>query len=108
MKGLKYVKFIRVCLWLFMLVLAACSKKKAIDPQKPIAPGPFSLGSPLRTNMVVQRDKPFVIWGNAGPKVKITVNVSWNLSTFNTVSDDEGGWMVTVPASPANSNPQSI
>jgi sialate O-acetylesterase len=108
MKGLKYIKFIRVCLWLFMLVLAACSKKTAIDPQEPVAPGVFSLGSPLQTNMVVQRDKPFVIWGNGGPKVKITVNVSWNLSTFNTVSDDAGGWMVTVPASPANSNPQSI
>jgi sialate O-acetylesterase len=108
MKALKYIKFIRVCLWLSMLVLGACSKKPAIDPQKPVAPDAFSLGSPLQANMVVQRDKPFVIWGNAGPKVKITVNVSWNHSSFNTVSDDAGGWMVTVPASPANSNPQSI
>lgn len=108
MKRCRIVNVNWACLGFFMLILAGCSKKTAVDPQKTVDPGAFSLGSPLQSNMVVQRDKPFVIWGNAAPNVKIAVNVSWNLTTFNTVADNAGNWTITLPASAANSSPQSI
>ena len=95
-----------LCFALLILTMAGCSKKD-INPQKHSNAVPV-LGSPLQSNMVVQRDKPFIIWGTATSKQKIAVNVSWNLTTFNVIADDSGNWKVTVPASAANTNPQTI
>jgi sialate O-acetylesterase len=95
-----------LCLILLIFVLAGCGKKETVGPQKHT--GSFTLGSPLQSNMVVQRDKPFVIWGQASPQQKITINVSWNLTTINAGTDDAGNWKVTVPASAANTSPQTI
>lgn len=97
-----------LCLVLLILIIAGCSKKETVGPQKNTGGKIFSFGSPLQSNMVVQRDKPFVIWGQASPKQKIAINVSWNLTTLNTVADDNGNWKVTVPASAANNSAQSI
>src|ERR1700761_2860948 len=96
-----------LCLALLMLILAGCGKKDNITPQKPDN-GAFSLGSPLQSSMVVQRDKPFIVWGTATAKMQLAVNVSWNLTTFNATADASGKWKVTIPASPANANPQTI
>jgi len=58
--------------------------------------------------MVVQRDKPVTIWGQAPANLKIGVTVSWNSTTFNTIADAKGNWSVSVPASPVNGSPQTI
>ncbi len=58
--------------------------------------------------MVVQRGKPFQVWGRAPATTKITVNVSWNASDFAAVADGSGNWSVTIPAATANSDPQTI
>jgi sialate O-acetylesterase len=68
----------------------------------------FSVSSVLQSNMVVQRDKPFVIWGNGPANLKVSVNVSWNNNVFTAVTDSIGNWHVTIPATVANANPQTI
>jgi len=68
----------------------------------------FSVSSVLQSNMVVQRDKPFVVWGNGPANLKVTVNVSWNNTAFNAVTDSIGNWHVTIPATGVNANPQTI
>ncbi|MDP9076676.1 MAG: sialate O-acetylesterase [Bacteroidota bacterium] len=97
-----------VGLLLLVLLAAGCSKKETTGPQKHTGTGSFALGSLLQSNMVVQRDKPFVIWGTAAANEKVTVNVSWNLNTLNTFADANGNWKLTIAASPANANPQTI
>src|ERR1700679_4203482 len=104
--------------WLYLIftlfVLAACKKENPI-PVKHTGTTTgtdtiknFSVSSVLQSNMVVQRDKPFVIWGNGPANLKVTVNVSWNNATFNAVTDTSGNWHVTIPATSANINPQTI
>jgi sialate O-acetylesterase len=99
---------------LLLFILAGCHKKETIKPSKPgnstkgILPSAVSFASVLQTNMVVQRDKPFEIWGQAPPALKIAVNVSWNITTLTTVADSSGNWKVWVPASAANASPQTI
>jgi sialate O-acetylesterase len=95
-----------------LLILAGC-KKESNTPHPLIPPpvkgnGILSIANVLQSNMVVQRDKPFKIWGSALAAAKITVNVSWNSSNFTADADHSGNWSVTVPASAANSDPQTI
>ncbi len=58
--------------------------------------------------MVVQRDKPLVIWGQAPALMSVSINCSWNAQTFTTTSDASGNWSTTIPASPLNAAPQTI
>ena len=95
-----------------LLVLAGCKKESNTPP--PIIPPPvkitgtLTIANVLQSNMVIQRDKPFQVWGKAPAAAKITVNVSWNSSDFTAVTNGSGKWSVTIPASAANSNPQTI
>lgn len=100
-----------LCLAMAMFILAGCSKKESISPHKTdnnSTTYPFKTGSPLQSNMVVQRDKPFIVWGQATTGKKVAVNVSWNLTTFTTNADDNGNWKLSIPASAANASPQTI
>ncbi len=100
---------------LALFTLAGCIKNERFTPSKNgnqtngtgSLPG-LSVSSLLQSNMVVQRDKPFLITGTAPANLKISVNVSWNTTTFNTVSDASGNWSVTLPPAAANSKPQTI
>lgn len=56
--------------------------------------------------MVLPRDKPVPIWGNAKPGTKI--KVSFGKQTRSTVADVAGVWQVTLDALPANSNPTEL
>ncbi|WP_158534883.1 sialate O-acetylesterase [Mucilaginibacter hurinus] len=58
--------------------------------------------------MVIQRDKPFVIWGQSPAGHIIDVKASWNSKTFSTIPDISGNWQVSLPASRANAAPQTI
>jgi sialate O-acetylesterase len=110
------MKLNRLLVILILLFLAACKKDKITAPNQsstgtvtnPPTPVAFRVNSLLQSNMVVQRDKPFVIWGNATYKEKITINVSWNQTGFSAVADDQGNWQVSIPASPVNNTPQTI
>ncbi|HEY8781209.1 MAG TPA: sialate O-acetylesterase [Mucilaginibacter sp.] len=101
-----------LCLASLLVILAGCRKKENIAPSNPGNPttgqSTFSMSELLQSNMVVQRDKPFAIWGKAPARLKIVVNVSWNITTFNTVADASGNWTVSVPGTAANASPQTI
>jgi sialate O-acetylesterase len=47
------------------------------------------------SNMVLQRDKPIHVWGNAGPNEKVTI--SFNDKNTETTATAEGKWTVTLP-----------
>ena len=47
-------------------------------------------------NMVLQRDKPMVVWGWAEPGEEVMVSLSWNTAT--TTADDYGKWTATLGA----------
>jgi sialate O-acetylesterase len=66
------------------------------------------INSAFQSNMVVQRDKPLVIWGQATAGYNINVDVSWNATAFTTIADQNGDWKISIPASPANATPQTI
>lgn len=95
-----------------LLTLVGC--KKESNTFSPIIPPPvkttgtLAIANVLQSNMVVQRDKPFKVWGKAPAAAKVTITVSWNSSDFTAITDQSGKWAVTIPASPANGNPQTI
>ena len=104
--------------WLFMglmlMLFAACKK----DPKNQTNNGgnnggntgdsKFSFGSALQSNMVIQRDKPFVVWGTARAKQSVTINASWAATPAITTADDAGNWKISIPAAAANSAAQTI
>jgi sialate O-acetylesterase len=97
-----------LCFVLLLLMLAAC-KKNTVTPIKAGAgPSLISFNSLFQNNMVVQRDKPLVIWGASKANSKINLNVSWSTTTVSTIADTAGNWTVNVPSAAASSNPQTI
>lgn len=68
----------------------------------------LSIANILQSNMVIQRDAPFQIWGIADTGRKVSVKVSWNTDTFQATTDKTGIWKVTIPATGANNTSQTI
>jgi len=101
-----------LCALCMLLIIAGCKKENNTPTQKKPPPaniaGTLTIANVLQSNMVVQRDKPFQIWGKAPAATKITVNVSWDQADFNAVTNSSGNWSVTIPASTANGDPQTI
>jgi sialate O-acetylesterase len=56
--------------------------------------------------MVVQRDKPLVVWGWADKGESVTVSFGGKDATAK--ADDDGKWKVTLPKFEANSKPQTM
>jgi sialate O-acetylesterase len=71
-----------VVLMLMLSTYAGWSQKKQMDLQ---------LASLLQSNMVIQQNKPFTLWGKAAPLSKISVSASWKARTL-VRSDKEGKW----------------
>ncbi|RYZ97115.1 MAG: hypothetical protein EOP47_22450, partial [Sphingobacteriaceae bacterium] len=108
MKKILYALFI-------IATIQGCKKDQPILKTTNLLPGKrsssaavFSLSGALQSNMVVQRDKPFKLWGTAIAGHTITVKTSWNSSTFSAVSNSTNDWLVTIPATPVNTIPQTI
>ena len=59
------------------------------------------------SNMVIQRDKPIVIWGWAAPGQKVSVQFGEE-KVEATAGGDKGRWEVTFPARPANATGQKL
>lgn len=68
----------------------------------------FMVSNVLQSNMVVQRDKPFKVWGKASPNFVISVKASWNSGLFTGTADASGNWLVTIPSAPVNTTPQTL
>jgi len=60
----------------------------------------------LSSNMVLQREKPLPIWGDADAGARVTVRFAGQKATA--VADAEGHWQVTLKAMPANAKPQTM
>ncbi|RYD94818.1 MAG: hypothetical protein EOP54_16840, partial [Sphingobacteriales bacterium] len=103
--------YLRAGVFNFLLVafftLQSCSKSTDPKPNGPIDTN-FVVSNVLQSNMVLQRDKPANIWGTAKPGAAINVSVSWQTGVFNAITDNLGTWKAVIPASPANSTPQTI
>lgn len=98
-------------LFCMIIILAGCHKSSNVNPILPPpygTPKTFAIANVLQSNMVVQRDKPFIIWGQGPTGQTVNVGVSWNPGAFSAVTDASGLWKVTIPAAAANNNPQSI
>ncbi len=97
-----------------IIVVTGCGKKEmpSPDPEAPSKPTipvtTFSVSNVFQSNMVIQRDKPFQIWGQLAPGHRVTVTVSWNTTTFSVLANSEGIWKIDVPATSANNTAQSI
>lgn len=60
----------------------------------------------FQSNMVLQRDKPVVIWGWADPGEKLVITLDGQEVTVEAM--DDRSWRATLPAMKANSNAQSL
>ena len=61
----------------------------------------------FRSNMVLQRDKPIMVWGwaPAGKEVEVSLGT---LSAKGKATGDKGRWEVVFDSQPANANPQTL
>jgi sialate O-acetylesterase len=57
----------------------------------------------IGSNMVLQRNQPVAIWGNASAGEKVTVTFAGQVK--NTTTDASGKWMITLNAMPASAKP---
>ena len=60
----------------------------------------------FQADMVIQRDKPIRVWGWAERGEQVTVAFAGGQAT--TTAGTDHSWSVTLPAVPANSNPQQM
>lgn len=104
-----------ILIWLPIIILYSCTKTSisrlgqvnaASNAEEAVIS--FKVSGVLGSNMVIQRDKPFRVWGTAITGHLVTVKVSWNSSTFSATADAAGDWMVTIPSASANAIPQDI
>lgn len=66
----------------------------------------LQLHSLFQSNMVLQRNKPVVVWGWNEPGE--TVSVSFGGNTSKTQAAEDRSWTVTLPAMKAHANPQAM
>lgn len=71
----------------------------------------FKLVSVLQSNMVIQQNKPFHVWGTAKPGDRVKINVDWTGNVTTAIADANGNWIgeVKVPkAIPGNFKPHTM
>ncbi|RVU00345.1 sialate O-acetylesterase [Mucilaginibacter limnophilus] len=102
---------------LIVFALLGCSKTTVLPSpeintppieQDTVNASAFSVSNVFGDNMVIQRDKPFSIWGRTSAGRTVTVKTSWSGSIFTTVAQTDGTWKITLPATGAINVPQTI
>lgn len=58
------------------------------------------------SNMVLQREKPIIVWGKAKPNQKITA--TFNQQKVKAVADTAGNWKLTFKATKASTEPKTM
>jgi len=94
-----------------ILIINGCRKNDmgtGGGPTPPVLKSGIAFASLFQTNMVIQRDKPFVVSGRAPSLLKMELTASWNTQTFTVNSDASGNWSAIIPASSVNANPQTV
>jgi sialate O-acetylesterase len=57
----------------------------------------LSLASPLQSNMVVQQNKPFAVWGKAPAGATVTIRADWMEGPVSVVADASGTFLGLIP-----------
>ncbi|RYY33579.1 MAG: glycoside hydrolase family 88 protein, partial [Sphingobacteriaceae bacterium] len=71
----------------------------------------FKTANFFQSNMVVQQNKPFNIWGKAMPGEKITIKADWSTKQTTVTTDTGGHWRVKVKvpkAKPGDYTPHTL
>lgn len=71
----------------------------------------FKLANVLQSNMVIQQNKPFRVWGTAKPGDQVKINADWTGRVSTAVADANGNWIgdVKVPkAIPGDFKPHML
>ncbi len=63
----------------------------------------FKLANILQSNMVIQQNKPFRLWGTAKPGDRIKLNTDWTDRVTTAVADENGNWIGEVKVPKAHS-----
>jgi sialate O-acetylesterase len=111
------ISFLRTCL-ISSLVFSACNYNPlvaapdatkdqvnaltpvtAIAPESPAIPTALSLNTLFGDHMVLQRDVPANIWGQAAPGEKIRLSLNGEVVT--TTTDSQGNWRAKLPTQAA-------
>jgi sialate O-acetylesterase len=106
-----YHKLLSKLFWVITvaLLLQACGISNHTPPLPPNETDTtFYVANILQSNMVVQRNKPFTLWGRANAGDKISVTVSWNTGPVTAITSADNKWEAVIPASAANNNAQII
>src|SRR5262249_44962558 len=85
-------------------LLLACAAVVLLLPAR--ASADVKLPSVFASHMVVQRDKPIVVWGWADKDESVTVTFAGKEATAR--ADDKGNWKVSLPKFEANARAQSM
>jgi sialate O-acetylesterase len=103
-----------------VFAIASCSKNEYAEvrpvvvdtatapPVDTVKAKVFTVSNIFQSNMVLQRDKPFRVWGTTTPNVKVTVKTSWNGGQVTTIATSSGSWIANIPATPINTSPQTM
>ena len=71
-----------------------------------VAQAQLRVASVISDHAIVQRDKPFTVWGTAKPGA--SVSLDFGNATAETVADDHGNWRVTLDGQPASAFSQTL
>lgn len=66
----------------------------------------FELHGLFQSNMVLQRDKPVTVWGWGEPGESVAVSFAGSEAKVEV--EEDRSWKATLPAMPANANPQTL
>ncbi|MGY3053755.1 sialate O-acetylesterase [Pedobacter sp. UYEF25] len=53
----------------------------------------LKLSDVLQSNMVLQRNKPFKVWGTAAPQTLVSIGTDWITNPVKVMADDSGNFM---------------
>ena len=107
----RYLIFSCLLLTLFLCGIVHAQDRERRMPREDVVEIPavgkgVCVSNVFQSNMVIQRNKPVVIWGWAAPGEKISILFAGQTAVTNTRANRS--WKVTLKPVPANSTPQVI
>jgi len=105
-----------ICQLSILLSIVLCAGDVAADQKQPmpredavevpaIGEG-LCVSNVFQTNMVIQRDKPVVVWGWAAPGEDVVVEFAGRKA--RATAGNDRSWRVSLPSMPANAAPQTM
>ena len=81
--------FKKAILSLFIIFISTCGYSFATST--------LSLADALQSNMVVQQNKPFKVWGKAVSGSKVTIRADWMQKAMEVYANDKGDFLGIIP-----------